>query len=553
MYIRQISRRRSDGSRVRYLQLAHKVRDPDTGRPKDQVLFHLGREDKIDKAQIKRLVLSLSRFLGADERTAIQAHLDGVAGADVSVEKTLSMGGSYVLDALWRRLELDNTLKELLSERSFEIEIERLLFALVANRALAPRSKLGMERWVGRKAHIEGLDGVQSHALYRAMDFLLEHGEAIQQSVFFSVATLLNLEVDLLFFDTTSSYFEIEDADEEDGLRQYGHSKDHRKDLPQVVIGLAVTRSGIPVRCWVWPGNKADASTVEEVQKDLAGWKLSRVVWVVDRGFAGEKQRHAFQRGGGHVIVGEKLRGAEQLNHEALKRPGRFKTVRDNLEVKEVTVGEGSAKRRFVVVRNPAQAVRDEAVRARLLARLEDAIEHVNRTKRGHTKAVCELKSHRGYGRYIRELKNSELRIDRAKVKADAKLDGKYLISTTDPTLSAEDVALGYKQLLEVERAFRTMKNTLELRPLHHRLPERIRAHVLLCWLGLLLVRVAENESGMTWDCIRDSIEEISLVKLCGKDGRVELVSELVDEQHNILKKLSVKQPKRVQKLSQTT
>jgi transposase len=470
----------------------------------------------------------------------------------MAVEQSLSMGGSYVLDALWKRLELDTAIKELLSKRSFEIKIERLVIALVANRALAPRSKLGMERWVGRKVHIDGLEGVQSHTLYRAMDFLVDHGEEIQRSVFFSVATLLNLEVDLLFFDTTNSYFEVEEADEEGGLRQYGHSKDHRCDLPQVVIGLAVTRTGIPVRFWVWPGNKADASTVEEVQKDLAGWKLSRVVWVVDRGFAGEKQRHAFQRGGGHVIVGEKLRGPEQLNHEALKRPGRFKTVRDNLEIKEMVVGEGSAKRRFVVVRNPEQAVRDEAVRARLIARLEDAIEHVNRTKRGHTKAVCKLKSHRGYGRYIRELKNGRLRIDRAKVKADAKLDGKYLISTTDLTLSAEDVALGYKQLLEVERAFRTMKNTLELRPLHHRLPERIRAHVLLCWLGLLLVRVTENETGMTWDCIRDAIEEISLVKLCGKDGRVELVSNLTEDQRNILKKLSVNPPRRVKKLSQT-
>jgi transposase len=322
--------------------------------------------------------------------------------------------------------------------------------------------------------------------------------------------------------------------------------------LPQIVIGLAVTRGGIPVRCWAWPGNTADAATVDEVQKDLAGWKLSRVVWVVDRGFAGEKQRHDFQRGGGHVIVGEKLRGADKVNQEALKRPGRFKTVRDNLEVKEVTVGEGSAKRRFVVVRNPEQAARDETVRARLLARLEDGIEHVNRSKKGHTKAVCALKSHRGYGKYVRELKNGKLQIDRGKVKADARLDGKYLISTTDPTLSAEDVALGYKQLLEVERAFRTLKTTLELRPLHHRLPERIRAHVLLCWLALLLVRVTETETGMSWDRIREAMEDLSLIKLCAKDGRVEMLTDTTDEQRNILKTLDVKHPSRIRDLAQT-
>jgi len=549
MYIRQISRKRSDGSKVRYLQLARKIRDPETGIPRDEVLYHFGREDAIDKEQIKRLVSSLSRFLDPSDKTAIQASLNGL-GSELRVEHSASMGGTYVLDSIWHRLEIDRTLIELLRERSFGNDVERLLFAMVANRALAPRSKLGMERWVGRKSHIEGLESVQVHSLYRAMDFLIEHGEAIQEAVFFSVANLLNLEVDLLFFDTTSTYFEVEDITDDD-LRQRGHSKDSRPDLPQVVIGLAVTRTGIPVRCWVWPGNTADASTVEEVQRDLGGWKLSRVVWVVDRGFAGEEQRHDFQRGGGHVIVGEKLRGSSRVNHEARKRPGRFKKVRDNLEVKDVEVGEGTGRRRFVIVRNPEQAKRDEAVRQVLLEHLEKEIEHINRSRKGHTKAVCALKSHRTLGRYVRELKSGKLTIDRAIVKAEAKLNGKYLISTTDFSLSAEDVALGYKQLLEVERAFRTMKSTLDLRPLHHRLPDRIKAHVLLCWLGLLLIRVAENESGLSWDQMRDALEEIALVKLCGKDGCVRMVTDLTDEQRKILKKLAVKHPKRVQNIAE--
>jgi hypothetical protein len=211
--------------------------------------------------------------------------------------------------------------------------------------------------------------------------------------------------------------------------------------------------------------------------------------------------------------------------------------VRDNLEVKEVLADEGSAQRRFVVVRNPEQVEHDRAVRDRLLARLEAAIEHVNRSRKGHTKARCVLKGHRGYGRYVRELRNGKLRIDQAHVKADTRLDGKYLISTTDPTLSAKDVAMGYKQLLEVERAFRTLKTTLELRPLHHRLPQRIKAHVLLCWLALLLVRLTETESGMTWDGIREAMEDLSLVKLGTKDGPVEMLTDSIDEQRNIMKK----------------
>ena len=261
------------------------------------------------------------------------------------------------------------------------------------------------------------------------------------------------------------------------------------------------------------------------------GWKLNRVVWVVDRGMAGEKQRVQFQRGGGHVIVGERLRTAEKAVQEALARPGRFRRVRENLEVKEVVVEEGSLKRRFVVVRNANQAERDREIREAQLKRLEIEIDRLNKRRRrrntgqqAHTKAVCALKAHWTMGRYVRELKSGKLRIDRSAVRAEEKLDGKYLLSTTDPSLSAEDIALGYKQLLEVERAFRTLKHNLELRPMYHRLPERIRAHVLLCWLALLLVRVIETETGRTWDRIRDELEQIRQVDLRSKDGAVRLV-----------------------------
>jgi len=555
MYIRRISRRLPSGKHASYLQLAQKVRDPQTGRPRDKVLYHLGPEDRIDQDQIRRLVRSLNRFLEPGDQAATEAQLEGLAAKDLSVERSLSYGGSYLLDQVWRRLELDQTLQKLLEERSFQVEIERLVFALVANRALAPRSKLGLERWVGRKALIEGLDEVQVHNLYRAMDFLVEHADELQRTVFFSVASLLNLEVDLLFFDTTSTYFELEEEDEDDeGLRRYGHSKDHRSDLPQVVIGLAVTRGGLPVRCWMWPGNTNDASTVDEVQRDLTGWRLNRVVWVLDRGFVGEKQRIALQRGGGHVLIGEKLRASGEETHPALKRPGRFQTVRDNLQVKEVRMVNGSKKERFVVVRNPQQAEKDRAVRERVLARLSEEIERVNSTaakrKGAHSKAVCDLLRTTRGRRFLRELKNGRLEINHKAVRADEKLDGKYLIRVTDPSLSAEDAALGYKQLAEVERAFRTMKTKLDLRPIHHRLDQRIRAHVLLCWLGLLLVRVIETETGATWDRIRDVMDELSLTSLLSKHGRVEIVSNLSEDQRNILKTLNLNPPKRVRSLA---
>jgi len=546
MYIRQISRLNKDGTRVRYLQLAHKVRDPVTGKPRDQILCHLGREDRIDKAQLRRLIRSLSRFLDPADRVQVNAELAGL-GKELVAERDLAYGGAYVLEAIWRRLKLDKVLEGLLSARRYEIDLERLIFALVASRALAPCSKLALERWVGRKVHIEGLPEVSVHALYRAMDFLVEHAEEIQREVFFSTASLLNLEVDLLFFDTTTTYFEIE---EEDEFRRYGHSKDHRGDLPQIVIGLAVTKEGIPVRCWAWPGSTCDASVVEEVQGDLSGWRLNRVVWVVDRGMAGREQRIAFRRGGGHLIVGEKLRGGEVEVREALSRGGRYRVVRDGLEVKEIKVENGSELRRFVLVRNPKEAARDRKRRERILAELSAELERLNRglPKRGkeHTRAVCALKSHPVYGKYVRELPTGELVIDRGVVRREERLDGKYLLSTTDPGLTAEEVALGYRQLLEVERAFRTLKHTLELRPLYHRLPERIRAHVLLCWLALLLVRVMERMAGESWGRMREELEELRLVTLRTVEGTVQVVTEPTAAQRKILASLSIPLPRRV-------
>jgi transposase len=345
------------------------------------------------------------------------------------------------------------------------------------------------------------------------------------------------------------------EAEDEDasGLRRYGHSKDHRPDLPQVVIGLAVTRDGIPVRCWVLPGNTADGSTVETVQRDLAGWRLNRVVWVMDRGLNGESQRIALQRGGGHFIVGERLRDAQAANHEALSRPGRFAPVRENLEVKEVRVEEGSLVRRFVVVRNPAQAERDRRRRAKLVERLEEEIRRLNdgRRRRGakHSKSVCALQSHPTMGRYVRELRDGQLRVNRALLDEEAKLDGKFLLSTTDPSLSAEDVALGYKQLFEVENAFRTLKTTLELRPIYHHLPDRIRAHVLLCWLALLLMRVIERETQQTWAAMREELEALHLAYLEGTAGSTVLCSELTTAQRRILNALNLPPPKRIRHL----
>lgn len=546
MYLRQTSRTNQDGSKVTYLQLAHNEWDAEAGHARARILYNFGRADQVDRAALERLVRSICRFLSPEAVAQAEALLAG--RTDVRIARARDFGGAWLLDQLWQRLGIRGVLEGLIRDRAFRRPMERLVFALVANRALAPRSKLAVEDWVAREAAIPELAEVAVQQLYRAMDFVLEAGEALQREVYFAVANLLNLEVDLLYFDTSSTYFELELPDDEDEpLRRYGYSRDRRPDRPQAVIGLAVTRDGIPVRCWVGPGDTADLSVIEEVKRDLCGWKLGRVITVVDRGFASEANLRILQRAGGHYIAGERLATGKPAVEAALARRGRYHKVRDNLEVKEIVVGEGEARQRFILVRNPEQAERDRTQRQQLLARLRQELDGLRYLPEGqHTRAVCALRDHPAYGRYLRQCKDGRLQIDPAKVKAAERLDGKYLLRTSDDTLSPEDVALGYKQLIEIEDAFRTLKQTLELRPVYHRLADRIRAHVLLCWLALLLVRVAERETGQSWRRLRDAMQRIKLAEIVTPDGRITQRTELAPEHKAILNALKLKEPPRI-------
>ena len=536
MYVRTISRKNKDGSTTTYVQLAHNVRDPESGFARAQVLYSFGRADSLDLGAIRRLVRSLCRFISPEEALEAQGSTPALRFI-----KSAPLGGAYLLRHLWERLGLQTVLGKALQKRDFAFAVEWAIFAMVANRALAPDSKRGVEEWVNEDVSLGNPEPISLQHLYRAMDFLLEHEESIQKEVFFATADLLNLEVDLLFFDTTTTYAECE---EEDDLRRYGHSKDSRPDRPQIVIGLAVTKEGLPVRCWVLPGNTADMSTVERVKSDLRGWKLSRCIWVMDRGMSSEANRIVLQKAGGHYILGEKLRDSQAAHKEALSFQGRYQKVRENLEVKEIVVGDGERRRRFVLVYNPDQAKKDRATREKTLKRIEEMILRLGDPEAAsHKKAVCALLSHRSMGRYIRQTKTGKLRINQAKVQEEESLDGKYLLSSSDDTLSPEDIALGYKQLMEVERAFRTLKTTLELRPLYHRKEERIRAHVLLCYLSLLLVRIAERETGETWDRIRPMMDRCHLGEFSSKDGRIFQRTELTSEQVNILKRLKIAHP----------
>ena len=414
MFVRTSTRRNKDGTPVRYLQLAHNEWDPARKASRTKVLYNFGRAEELDRASIQRLIGALSRLLGAQPADAAVAEMPGL-----EFSESRSLGGAWLLDQLWRTLGIDTSMKRLLAGTRRPEVTERVLFSLVANRALAPSSKLAAAGWVTRDVHVPGLQEVSEDACYRAMDWLLQVEPTLAKNVYDSVADLLNLEVDLLFFDTTSTHFQIEQADEavardETGqpvedeadaatttpFRTWGKSKDHRDDLPQVVIGMAVTRDGIPVRVWSWPGNTTDTALIRQVKTDLRDWTLGKVVWVADRGFTSKENRRALAAGAGGYILGEKLRSGSAEATAALSRPGRYATVADNLRVKEVRISEHE---RFIVCHNPEAADRDAAIRADMLDKLRELItdtDQLSERKRAERRGVISTKP--GLNRYLR-------------------------------------------------------------------------------------------------------------------------------------------------------
>jgi hypothetical protein len=539
--------------------------------PKARIIHNFGRADVVDRDGLARLVRSISRFL--DPADAVAASATG----EVQIVDSRPMGTAWVADQLWQRLGIAKQIRATAEGRRgpgrrLDAEmVERVIFAMVANRlSPTPLSKLAGCGWVANRVFIGGLAEVSDDACYRAMDFFLTALGELQEAVFFSVANLLNLEVDILFFDTSSTYWETEGTDDalvddpdgtddaavavEGAWRTYGHSKDHRPDLPQVVIGMAVTREGIPVRVWTFPGNTSDQVLIRTVKDDLAAWQLNRMIWALDRGFTSAANRRYLQRGGGHYIMGERLRGDSAEAAAALSRQGRYHTVEGNLRVKEVRVDDGAARDRFVICHNPDAAARDAAVRDRIVARLEDRIAGTDTLPaRRRAELAGALRTKPAFARFLRTTPGGLLRIDRTAVRRDANFDGKFLLRTSDESLTAADIAQGYKGLYEAERGWRDLKSTIDLRPVYHHREDRIRAHVQLQWLALLLLRVAETTVGDTWRNIRDELERMHLVTLATGDGQVAQRSQLTARQQAILTALDLGEPPRFFDFTPTT
>jgi transposase len=295
----------------------------------------------------------------------------------------------------------------------------------------------------------------------------------------------------------------------------------------------------------VWPGQTNDATTIEKVKTDLRGWRLGRCVFVGDAGMNSEENRRKLALGGGKYILASKMRAGDEVTKEVITRAGRFKTVADNLLVKEVFVGDGERRHRYVVCFNPVEAERQRAHRKKILDGLADELKTLRPPARGkpHSKRTCELLTTPRFANYLRTTKRGLVKIDMAAVRRETKFDGKWVITSNDDTLSAEDLALGYKQLMRVEQCWRQLKSGLRMRPVFHWTPHRICAHVSLCVLALLIERIAEIRAEDTWRNIRDKLDTIKVVEYQRGEARVRQTTEVRGPVADLLASLGVPPP----------
>lgn len=541
MYLRTTTRTNRDGSKVSYLQLAENRWNSEKKRSETKVVCTLGRTDGKGADKLKQLVASIRRQASLEELADME---------DWEFLDSWEHGAFHALQQLWEKYGLRRILERAVREEGRRVPFERAVFAMVANRCLAPTSKLCCyEEWLPKAVYFpEGWE-LELHQLYGAMDLLARHKESIEEELYWKLGDLMNLDVDLIFYDTTSVYFEVDGTGlGEDDMRRYGKSKDGRGDRPQVVVGMAVTRDGMPVKSWVFPGNTPDVNTIEQVKEELRGWRLNRCIFVTDAGMVSEDNLSRLSAGGSRYITAMPCRRGTEVVTEVLSRPGRYRKVADNLQVKEVWVGDGERRRRYVVCLNPVEARRQARHREEVLAELEEELAGME----GHPQKACRLLSSRRYGKYLRKLKSGGVRISMKKVHEQERRDGTWVLRTNDETLTAEDLALSYKQLMRVEECWRRMKSGLRIRPMQHYTETRIRAHVYLCVLALLLERLAEKAVGDTWRNIRATLQEQKVGQLLAPHGQVFQVTKPTQQMRKMYAAMEIDPPQSILAVEQT-
>jgi hypothetical protein len=551
MYLRVTERRNRDGSTVAYYGLAENVWNAATRRAEARVVHSFGRADKLDREALKRLVKSINRVLGAEEPDREAAR--GLP--EIEIEQVFELGVVLVARALWEALGIGQAIRRRLAAAGLSAPHEAALLAMAANRLDDPTSKLACaERWLPDVAWLPEATGLKVDQLYRALDVLAVQAETIEREVFLRTADLFKLDVDLIFYDTTTAWFAIDEEDEDGGpgLRRRGHAKDGPEGAPQVVIALAVTRDGMPVRSWVLPGDTADVATVARIKDDLRAWRLGRCVLVGDAGLYSADNLGELARGLGRYLLAVPMRRLKEVEAEVLARPGRYRKVADNLQVKEVWVGTGERRRRYVVCFNPEEAERQRRHRSLVLEALAAELRLLAERDADHPRAACHLLASRRFARYLTTDASGRPRLDPAKVKAAERLDGKFVVTTNDDSLTAEDAALGYKGAWIIEACFRKLKRTgLAIRPIYHWSPRRIVAHVKLCVLALQIQRAAELRTGRPWARLAHDLATLKAVCYRTEARTIVQRTRIGPELADTLKTLGISRPKQLLAMSE--
>jgi len=468
----------------RYLQLVENRREG--YRTVQWVLFTLGRLDKLTATgSTDALLHSLARF-GQTVRL--------MEAGDLGKGPSQQLGPDLVFGRLWQTTGVHRALNDLLQDRFFEFPVERAIYLTVLHRLFTSGSDRAAERW-RRDMVIPGTEELELHHLYRAMRWLGEFKDEVEEALFAGRRDLFT-DLSLAFFDTTSLYFEGRGGE---SLGQYGHSKDHRPDLRQMVVGAVLTGDGRPVCCELWPGNHADGNALLPVVDRLRQrFGLTRICWVADRGMISQDTIESLEARKMEYILGARLRRQREVSSSVLARAGRYQKVADNLWVKEVWV-DG---RRYIVCLNPDEAAKDAAEREAIVKALEDELRQGAR----------QLVGNRGYRRFLRVDKDA-VSIDSKKVAAEARYDGKFVLRT-NTSLPASEAAVQYKRLLQVEQFFRATKSLLDTRPIFHQWDATIRGHVFCSFLALVLVdelkrRLESQGLKPEWDVIRQDLQAL--------------------------------------------
>lgn len=549
-------RQKRSGERV-YLQIVENRWE--NGKSKQRVVATLGRLDQLQSdGKLEALLQSGARF--AEAVMVINAHRQGEAPA----VRTTRIGPALVFGRFWEQLQIPQVIQSLLKGRRLTIPVERILFLTVLHRLLGGGSDRSCVLVWKKDYRIPGTEDVALHQVYRTMGWLgealpddqQEHAtpfaprcrkDLVEEALFDRRRDLFS-ELELVFFDTTSIYFEGAGGE---SLGQYGHSKDHRPDRRQMVVGVVIDAQGRPLCCELWPGNVTDVKTLIPVLDRLRQrFRIRTICVVADRGMISkdtiaqlqDKQRNV------RFILGARLRNVKEIYETVLSRGGRYREVHparkknsdpSPLKVKDVRV-DG---RRYVVCLNDEEARKDRADREAIVAGLQKQL------KRGDKSLV----GNKGYRKFLTS-GGKTFSIDEAKVKHDARFDGKWVLQTDMLDLSSEEVALKYKQLWMVEDMFRTAKTLLETRPVFHHGDDTIRGHVFCSFLALMLRKELQDrlESAgerFEWSEILRDLAALENVEVKHGEKRFELRSEVEGSCGAVFRAAGVAIPPTIQKL----